>query len=201
MLHATPRPLLALVSASLDRLTLVANHVLRAEPQATERLRAHAGCRVDASGLLPALVPTWAMPAEVLERGLTWRITPAGLLERADEATEVVAGSGGGASVPASDAAHEAVTLRFTTESVTHIARAWARQDPTVVEVQGPEPVAQSVRWVVQNVRWDYAADVERMMPRAVGAPAARAAEALAGGVAKGVRTIESWWSRPPGQR
>ena len=58
----------------LERLTIVVNHVIGAEPVAVERLRAHAGHTLalqldDWPRLLPPPPP------------LAWRITPAGLLE------------------------------------------------------------------------------------------------------------------------
>ncbi|HEY9238799.1 MAG TPA: hypothetical protein VIP10_08185, partial [Burkholderiaceae bacterium] len=60
--------------AAIERLTLVANHVIAAEPVAVERLRAHAGrCITFHVEGWPTLLPPW--PA------LAFRVTPAGLIE------------------------------------------------------------------------------------------------------------------------
>ncbi len=71
MLHA----LNALVgNAAFERITLLVNHVLGAEPAATQRLRSHAGRSVQLHfERWPAALPTWPPVA--------FSVTPAGLLE------------------------------------------------------------------------------------------------------------------------
>jgi ubiquinone biosynthesis protein UbiJ len=64
-----------------NRLVLLFNHVLRAEPAAVERLRPHAGCAVD---------------CQLGQALLRLRVTPAGLLEARDEAEPAEAQAGTG---------------------------------------------------------------------------------------------------------
>lgn len=63
-----------LAPAAMSRATLVLNHVLAAEPAATDRLRPHAGRRIELQPQgWPALLPP-------LPR-LAFAVTPAGLLD------------------------------------------------------------------------------------------------------------------------
>jgi ubiquinone biosynthesis protein UbiJ len=133
-LHALVAPALA------SRLTLLLNHVLSAERVATERLVPHAG-RTVALTLVgwPALLP----PPPVL----AWRITPAGLLE---EAPNLDLG------VP-----DLAVQLEASNPALL-LVRAMAGE-PAQVQVDGNAQLAGDVNWLMQNLRWDAAADLERL--------------------------------------
>lgn len=129
-----------LAPALAERLTLVINHVIGSETAATERLRPHAG-RTLALALngWPRLLP--APPA------LAWRVTPAGLLEWCglqgvavpDLAVQVDAGN------PALLVAH---ALAGT---------------PPQVQIDGDAQLAGDVNWLLLNLRWDVAADLERL--------------------------------------
>jgi ubiquinone biosynthesis protein UbiJ len=133
-LHALLAPALA------ERLTLVLNHVLGGEAVATERLRAHVGRTLSLKlEAWPGLLP--APPA------LAWRITPAGLLEwcgpdgvaRADLVARIDAGN------PA-----------------LLVARALGGT-AAPLQVEGDAQLATDVNWLIQNLRWDVAADLERL--------------------------------------
>jgi ubiquinone biosynthesis accessory factor UbiJ len=166
-----------LTSAALDRMTLMANHVLSSEPQAVQRLQAHAGKVVDATGLLPALAPMLMQGAQA---GRAWcsRITPAGLLERVAEGP--------------CDA-----TVGFTTQSLTQVLKALRERDLSVVQVRSDAPALESdLQWVVEHVRWDYAADIERVLPASVGPVAARTAQQVTEGLSKGFKAVEGWLTR-----
>ncbi|CAD5369132.1 conserved hypothetical protein [Rubrivivax sp. A210] len=133
-LHALVAPALA------ERLTLLLNHVLAAEAVATEKLRPHAG-RVVSVTLAgwPALLP--APPA------LAWRVTPAGLLEWC------------GADA---DAAPDLAVQVDATNPALMAARALAGE-PASVQIDGDAQLAGDVNWLIQNLRWDVAADLERL--------------------------------------
>jgi len=157
MLH-TLNSLLA--PAVMERLTLVINHVLGAESVATERLKAHAGRSVElATSGWPALLPP--LPA------MAFRITPAGLLEwcglertaAADLALRV-------------DASNPALLL----------SRALVGELPPVA-VEGDALLAGDVNWLLQNLRWDVAADLERVFGPVVAQQLHRLGTALARGV------------------
>jgi ubiquinone biosynthesis protein UbiJ len=142
----------------LERVTLVLNHVLATEPVATARLQPHAGrgVAIELDGW-PALLPR--LPT------LMWRITPAGLLEWGGLEPE------GGAELQVHvDASNPALM----------VARALAGERPSV-RVEGDAQLAADVGWLLQNLRWDVAADLERVLPRPVAHQLVQLGGALAG--------------------
>lgn len=157
------------VPAALQRLTLLVNHVLSAEPAACERLLRHVGKRLQIEFTdWPALLP--AMPV------VAFRVTPAGLLEWCEEADAA-------AAAPAElhltlDAANPALLL----------ARLAAGERPAV-GVQGEAPFAADVNWLADNLRWDLEAD----LARAVGPVPARQLALLGAALAAGLRR----WAAP----
>jgi ubiquinone biosynthesis protein UbiJ len=128
-----------------ERLTLLLNHVLAAEPAATERLRPHAGRRVAlAVSGWPALLP--APPL------LAWAVTPAGLLQWAG----------------AEAAATADLRLRLDASNpALLLARAVGGEAPPV-QIEGDAQLAGDVNWLLQNLRWDAAADLEKLCGPAV---------------------------------
>ena len=137
MLHS----LAALLTPAIaERLTLWANHLLAAESVATEKMRIHAGRTLVLRAVnWPSLLPP--PPA------LAWRVTAAGLLEwctgepppRPDLAVDIEAGN------PA-----------------LLMARMLAGERPAV-QIEGDAQFASDVNWLLANLRWDVAADLERL--------------------------------------
>jgi len=154
MLH-TLQSLLA--PTVMERVTLAANHVLGAEPVAVARLRPYAGQSFElALTGWPALLPP--------PPPLAFRITPAGLLEWC------------GLQPPAQpglrlrvDAANPAALL----------ARALAGETPDMA-VDGDAALAADLHWLVQNVRWDLEADLERLFGPMAAQPLAVLARMMA---------------------
>lgn len=140
--------------AAMNRLTLVINHVLAAEPTALERLRAHAGRRIVLSPQAwPALLPT--LPP------LAFAVTPAGLLEWVGELAPAPAAT-------AATAAPADLTVRFDASNpVRLVASAVSGETPTV-DIDGDAQLATDVNWLMQNLRWDVEADLERVFGPAV---------------------------------
>ena len=138
ILHALLAPALA------ERLTLVFNHVLSSEAVATERLRPHAGrsLRVQLEGW-PRLLP--APPT------LAWRISAAGLLEWIGQNDGMVPGSSPELTVKV-DASNPGLL----------VARALSGTPPSV-QIEGDAQLAGDVNWLLQNLRWDVVADLERL--------------------------------------
>lgn len=155
-----------LAPALAERLTLVINHVLASEAAATARLRPHAG-RSLALALQgwPALLP----PPPVL----AWRITPAGLLEWCGP---------DGASAPdlavTMDAANPALLL----------TRALGGTPPSV-QIDGDAQLAGDVNWLLQNLRWDVASDLERLFGPTVALPLVRVGSMLASALRTALQT------------
>ncbi len=159
-----------LAPAIAERLTLVINHVLGGESAATARLRPHAGRSLVLTltgwpSLLPAPPP------------LAWLITPAGLLEWC--------GSEGAATQDLAvqiDASNPALLL----------ARMLAGETPAV-QIDGDAQLAADVNWLLQNLRWDVAADLERLFGPVVAQQLHRIGSAVAGGLRtalKGAATL-----------
>lgn len=156
-----PNPLTGLIApALLPRLTLLLNHVLSSEDVAMDRLRPHAGRSVslvlqDWPALLPAFPP------------LAYLITPAGLLEWCAEPPA------------AAD-----LTLRVDARNpALLLSRAAVGERPTV-GIEGDARLAADVDWLMQNLRWDIAADLEKV----VGPIAAEQLSRLGAGLAAALR-------------
>jgi ubiquinone biosynthesis protein UbiJ len=133
-LHVLVAPALA------ERLTLLLNHVLSSEAVATEKLRPHAGRTV---WLTLAAWPSLLPPPPPL----AWRITPAGLLDWC-----------GPAGLAEADLA-----LRIDASNpALLVARALAGET-AAVQIDGDAQLAGDVNWLIQNLRWDVAADLERL--------------------------------------
>ena len=150
-------------TAVMERLTLLVNHVVSAEPVAMERLKGHAGRSIQFQFEgWPKLLP--ALP------NAAFRVTPAGLLEWCG-------------AEPAADA-----DLRVTVDSsnpALAMAQALAGERPKV-DVAGDAAFATDLNWLFDNLRWDVQDDLGRI----VGAAAAREIARVAGGVAGAVRQL-----------
>lgn len=149
--------------AAMNRLTLVINHVLAAEPAAVERLRVHVGRRIVLSpqawpALLPALPP------------LAFVVTPAGLVEW-------VGDPGPASTAPVAPAD---LTVRFDASNpALLLAGAVSGETPTV-DIDGDAQLATDVNWLMQNLRWDVEADLERLLGPAAAHQIYRLGSALA---------------------
>ncbi|MEO8298925.1 MAG: hypothetical protein ABI574_14075 [Burkholderiales bacterium] len=180
MIHALPQaglPAVAslLSTAVLERVTLLLNHVLAAEPEATARLRTHSGrsLRIGWESAGPGL-PAWLPKPPPA----TWRVTPAGLLE-----------------VEAADPNAPAATPDLL---VTLDPKAWfdwvldAERGPLPMDVQGDAAFATTLGWLSQHVRWD----IEDDLARVIGDVPARMLTRLGSQLAQ---TLRRWVPRRPG--
>ena len=151
-------------TAAAERLTLLINHVMAAEPAATQRLQAHRGrsIAVQFEGW-PSLLP--ALPNAV------FRITPAGLFEWSGAAPiEGLAEPDLRVAIDASNPALAAV-------------QAFAGTRPKV-DIAGDAALATDLNWLFDNLRWDVQDDLARL----VGDAPAREIGRVAGGIAAGLR-------------
>ena len=140
----------------MSRVTLLANHVLASEPVATARLLPHAGKSLR---VLWSDVPAWLPPAPPM----SWLITPAGLLEWR------------GMAADAAD-----LTLRLDGSRPDKlVSQALAGAAPEAM-VDGDAALAADVAWLMQNLRWDVASDLERVFPAAVAQGLSQALQAMA---------------------
>lgn len=170
-LHALLAPTLA------QRLTLLLNHLLSSEPVARDKLVPHSGKSVSlVLAGWPALLP----PAPVL----AWRITPAGLLDWCG-----LEGAPGADLSATLDARNPALLL----------ARA-VGGEPPAVQIDGDAQLAADVNWLLQNLRWDAAADLERVFGPQLATPLHQLGQILAAGLRMAVQGAsalgEQWRSR-----
>ena len=164
----------------MERVVLLVNHVISAEPQAMERLRTHASrtIRIELDGW-PAMLPP-PFP-------LAFRITPPGLVE-ADR---------GAAGAPAPDlrvgiaAANPALML----------AKLVVGERPAIT-VDGDAAFATDVNWLIENLRWDVQDDLARLVGDGPAREIARFGGAGRQGLARGseARRLRTA-GRAPGDR
>jgi ubiquinone biosynthesis accessory factor UbiJ len=131
--------------AVLERLTLLANHVLGREPAAMQRLRAHQGAVLQViADPWPALLPK--PPA------VSFRITPAGLLEWCPQPEGL------------------APNLRVVVDAANPLAVALrlASGHAPAAQVEGDSRLAGDVDWLFAHVRWDLVDDLEAAFGPAV---------------------------------
>lgn len=156
----------------LDRIVLFANHVLRAEPAATLRLKPHAGRAIAVElARWPALLPA---PGPV-----TLRITPAGMVERAEGPVEIDLRATVDASNPAA------------------LAARWAGGDRPGVALEGDAALAADVRWLLANLRWDVREDLSRVVGDAPAETLARAGAAVRDAANRLAERASEWTRRP----
>jgi ubiquinone biosynthesis protein UbiJ len=134
-----------LAPALAERLTLLLNHVLASEAVATERLMPHRGATLRVTlDRWPTLLP----PPPVL----SWRITPAGLLQW----------NGADGLAPAADGAAQLHVTVDAANPALLVGQALGGEPPAV-RIDGDAALAADVNWLLRNLRWDVAADLERL--------------------------------------
>jgi ubiquinone biosynthesis accessory factor UbiJ len=160
-----------LVPAVVERLVLVVNHVLSSEPVAMQRLAPHQG-RVIALEWMRW--PSWLPVAPVLQ----FRVTPAGLLEWCGLDTVLPA-----ALAVQVDASNPALLFTRTLAG-----------EPPPLTIAGDPGLATDIQWLVDNLRWDVEADLERLFGPVVARQLGRVGSALAGALRSVAR---STWTAP----
>ncbi|MEO8154842.1 MAG: hypothetical protein ABI605_17390 [Rhizobacter sp.] len=166
----------SLGSAAMERITLLLNHVIAAEPVATERLRPHAGRSIQLQWTgWPALLP----PAPQV----AFSITPAGLLEWC------------GDQVPAQP------DLRVTIDASNplRLMSQWLSGERPQVGIDGDSALATDVSWLIDNLRWDIEDDIARVIGQGPAHELARAASVLSAGLREAVRALQSLVKRGGG--
>ncbi|WP_157991525.1 hypothetical protein [Caldimonas tepidiphila] len=163
--------------ALAERLTLAFNHVLAAEPAATDRLRPHAGRVI---GVVVSGGPSWApRPGP-----LALRVTPAGLLEWQPVAEGVDTGFDLRIGVDASRPGQWA-------EALLGGAR-------PAVTIQGDAGLAADAAWLIDNVRWDVEEDLARLVGDAPARQAAELLRRIAGGARDALHALRARMPQRP---
>ncbi|MEO8079766.1 MAG: hypothetical protein ABI641_04495 [Caldimonas sp.] len=160
----------------LERVVLLVNHVIAAEPAAAERLRRHVGrlVRLEVGGW-PGWLPAW--PA------LDFRITPAGLVEWLEAATP------------------EAADLRVSVDGsnpALGLVRLAGGERPDI-KIDGDAGFATDINWLIDNLRWDLQDDLARVVGDAPARELARFGGAFARAVRRAARMLADLAERRPG--
>jgi ubiquinone biosynthesis protein UbiJ len=166
----------------MERVVLLVNHVISAEPQAMERLRSHASrtIRIEFEGwpsLLPAPTP------------LCFRITPPGLVEWIEAAAE---------STTAPDLR---VGVAVSNPALV-LAKLMVGERPAI-SVDGDAAFATDVNWLIENLRWDIQDDLARIVGDAPARDISRFGSAVAKALREGAKKLDEFARRadPRGER
>jgi ubiquinone biosynthesis accessory factor UbiJ len=157
----------------MERAVLLLNHVISAEPQAMERLRAHAArtLRIELEGW-PALLPA---PSPI-----AFRITPPGLVEWVESPTDLPADLR-----VAIDAANPALAF----------ARFVVGERPPL-RVEGDAAFATDVNWLIENLRWEVQDDLARLVGDAPAREIGRFGNAVAKAIRDTAKTLDGFARR-----
>lgn len=166
MLHSIQ----SLLQASMmERLTLLANHVIAAEPVAQQRLLPHAG-RTFAFELIqwPTLLPA---PPQMI-----FGVTPAGLLEWMPEEGPL---------------APDLRLLVDASNPARNFAELLQGKRPRV-DIDGDSALATDLSWLMDNLRWDVADDLAKVVGPGPAHELSRLMRAVAGGVRQAIDGLRS---------
>ena len=148
-----------LAPALMDRLVLVVNHVLGAEPEAMRRLLPHRGKVLQLElKQLPRLLQV-AMP-------LALEVTAAGLVTKC------------------SNPSSADLRVRVDAANPAMLALRAFRGEFPAVEIEGDAQLAAEIDWLLKNLRWDVERDLERLF----GPVAAHELHKLGSGLARALR-------------
>ena len=149
----------SLGSAAMERVTLLLNHVIAAEPVATEKLRPHAGRSISLQWTgWPALLPPAPQVAFI--------VTPAGLLEWCGEQAP----------------AQPDLRVSLDASNPLLLMSQWFSGQRPKVGIEGDSTLATDVSWLIDNLRWDIEDDMARVIGQAPAHELARAASMVTGG-------------------
>jgi ubiquinone biosynthesis accessory factor UbiJ len=178
-----------LAPAVAERLVLLLNHVLAAEPAATARLLPHRDRRIRFELVGWGDGPTRLLPTRFLPAPppLEVRITPAGLLEACPPGLSMT-------GLPAD------LEVQIDAADGPALLAALAAGRAPALRVQGDAALAAEVNWLVANLRWDAAADVERVLGPAAAAGFARFSGPAAQGAQQALKFLAEGLERLSGR-
>ncbi len=165
----------ALGAAAMARITLLLNHVVAAEPVATDRLKPHAGRSLQ---LVWTGWPTLLPPPPAV----AYTITPAGLFEWCGEAPPAQAD----------------LRINLDASNPLKLAGQWFAGERPQIVIEGDSTLAADVSWLIDNLRWDLEDDLARIVGQAPAHEISRAASAIGAGLREAVRTVQGLVSRTP---
>lgn len=162
-------------SAAMERITLLLNHVIAAEPVATERLKPHSGRSVQLVWTgWPSLLPPPPLVA--------FTVTPAGLFEWCGEQAP----------------AQPDLRVNLDASNPLKLAGQWFAGERPQIVIEGDSGLATDVSWLIDNLRWDIEDDIARVVGQAPAHELSRAASAIGAGLREAVRKVQGLVARAP---
>ena len=155
-----PSPTQWLAPAVLARLVLLLNHVVASEPQASARLKPHAGRVIDirwatgTAGVLPAFLGR-VFQGDATLPPIRLLITPAGLFE------SVAEGAPPASTTPSTS---QGLTLTVQLGDPIDLLKRAVRGERPEVNIEGDANLAEVASWMMKNLRWDIQDDVARFL-------------------------------------
>lgn len=162
-------------TAAMERITLLLNRVIAAEPVATERLRPHSGRSVQ-------LVWTGWPPLLPAAPVVAFTVTPAGLLEWCGD----------------NPPAQADLRVNLDASNPLKLASQWLTGERPAVAIEGDSALAADVSWLIDNLRWDIEDDLARVIGQGPAHELARGASAVAAGLREAVRALQGLVARGP---
>jgi len=160
----------------MERVVLLVNHVIAAEPAAVERLRPHASrtMQIELRGwpsLLPKVGP------------FVFGVTPAGLLEWQDDA-----------AVPTPD-----LRVAIDAANPALLVTRFVAGDRPAIAISGDAALATDLDWLIDNLRWDVQDDLARIVGDGPARQIGRIGGWIASGLREGAKTLRDLAARAPG--
>ena len=160
----------------MERIVLLVNHVISAEPAALERLRPHATRTVQFE------LSDW--PKVLSAPGpFAFRVTTAGLLEWLPETPELPADL------------RVAVAAGNPALALTRLV---AGERPAVT-ISGDAAFASDLDWLIDNLRWDLQDDLAKIVGDAPARQLGKIGGWFAGALREGAKTLRDLAARAPG--
>jgi ubiquinone biosynthesis accessory factor UbiJ len=170
----------SLGAGALERITLLLNHVIASETVATDRLKPHAGRRVQLTLTgWPSMLPP---PPQI-----AFRVTPAGLLEWC------------GDEPPADPPSPADLRLTLDASNPARLAAQWFGGVRPTVGIEGDSAFAADVSWLIDNLRWDLQDDLAKVIGPAPAHELSRFAAMVAGGLREAVHVLQGLVNRNGG--
>ncbi len=144
---------------ALARTTLLLNHVLAAEPEATRRLQGQIGRSIALEWRQwPGFLPPPPRPV--------WTITPAGLLDLTDDGLPAATSTSEAATTAtaaAPTATEATLTVALDAAELTRWLGLGAAGRPPM-DIRGDAALAAEVSWLADHLRWDIEDDLARLI-------------------------------------
>jgi ubiquinone biosynthesis accessory factor UbiJ len=160
-----------LSASTIERITLLLNHVITSEPIASTRLKTHAHCSIElAYAKWPTMLP--ALPE------LVFQITPAGLLEWL--------GSGEQSTPVKAD-----LKISVNAANPMSLIGQWLVGTRPQISIEGNSALAADISWLIENLRWDIEDDLAKIIGAGMAHQLCTVGRRISTGFTKALHTLQ----------